>query len=101
ILVEEQRSDRLHDAPQHPYTAALSASRPRIDVAAEELFSIPGRPLSAFDAPDGCPFAPRCRYAQPRCEAGVPTMAATAQGRVACLRHEELHLAADLAEQLR
>jgi oligopeptide/dipeptide ABC transporter ATP-binding protein len=101
ILVEEQRSDRLHDEPQHPYTAALSASRPRIDVAAEELFSIPGRPMSAFDAPDGCPFAPRCRYAQPRCEAGVPPMESTAHGRVACVRHDELHLAADLAEQLR
>ena len=30
---------------------------------AQRLAAIPGRPLSAFEAPTGCPFAPRCPFA--------------------------------------
>ncbi len=48
---------RLHDDPRHPYSAALVAARPRIDATAERLAAIPGRPLSAFEAPAGCAFA--------------------------------------------
>jgi oligopeptide/dipeptide ABC transporter ATP-binding protein len=89
-LVEEQSSDRLHAAPQHPYTAGLGASRPRVDATAPRLRAIPGRPLSAFDAPAGCAFAPRCDYAEPRCREVDPPMERTAAGRVACLRHAEI-----------
>jgi oligopeptide/dipeptide ABC transporter ATP-binding protein len=94
-LVEEQVSSRLHRWPQHPYSAGLSASRPRVDATAERLLAIPGRPLSAFDAPPGCAFAPRCRFAQDRCRETDPPMTPTSVGRVACVRHEEI--AADLS----
>ena len=50
-IVETRSSDRLHDDPLHPYTAALARGpaghRPDRDPAA----AIPGRPLSAFEAP--------------------------------------------------
>src|SRR6266550_221482 len=56
-VVEVRESAKLHVDPLHPYTAALSAARPRIDAATERLIAIPGRPLSAFEAPaDACPF---------------------------------------------
>jgi oligopeptide/dipeptide ABC transporter ATP-binding protein len=89
-LVEEQASGRLHTSPQHPYTAGLGASRPRVDATASRLHAIPGRPLSAFDAPGGCAFAPRCDYAEQRCREVDPPMEPTAAGRVACLRHAEI-----------
>ena len=50
-IVEVRRSALLHDDPLHPYTAALAAARPDIDATAERLAAIPGRPLSAFEAP--------------------------------------------------
>jgi oligopeptide/dipeptide ABC transporter ATP-binding protein len=89
-LVEEQPSGQLHTAPQHPYTAGLGASRPRVDASTPRLQAIPGRPLSAFDAPAGCAFAPRCAYAEDRCRETDPPMERTRSGRVACLRHAEI-----------
>ena len=54
-IMEEQASWRLHDAPLHPYTAALLASRPSLTLQPEYLEVIPGRPLSAVEAPGGLP----------------------------------------------
>jgi peptide/nickel transport system ATP-binding protein len=43
--------------------------------------------------PPGCPFHPRCRYAQDRCRTEVPAMEEVRPGRfVACLRALELDL---------
>jgi oligopeptide/dipeptide ABC transporter ATP-binding protein len=90
-LVEEQTSEMLHRAPRHPYSAGLSASRPRVDAASPRLRAIPGRPLSAFDVPPGCcAFASRCAFAQDRCRETAPPMERTSHGRVACLRHAEI-----------
>jgi oligopeptide/dipeptide ABC transporter ATP-binding protein len=62
-IVEVRESELLHDDPLHPYTAALAAARPDIAQTAHRLAAIPGRPLSAFEAPDGeCAFAPRCPH---------------------------------------
>ena len=63
-IVEVRKSELLHGDPLHPYTAALAAARPDIAQQAPRLRAIPGRPLSAFEAPEGqCAFAPRCGYA--------------------------------------
>ena len=64
-IVEIRSSALLHDDPLHPYTAALAAARPDITQTAHRLHAIPGRPLSAFEAPaDECAFAARCDWAQ-------------------------------------
>src|SRR5262252_2684151 len=63
-VVEIRRSSLLHDDPLHPYTAALAGARPDIAQTAHRLRAIPGRPLSAFEAPqEECAFAPRCPHA--------------------------------------
>jgi oligopeptide/dipeptide ABC transporter ATP-binding protein len=90
-VVEVRASARLHDDPLHPYTAALAAARPDITRAAPRLRAIPGRPLSAFEAPDGqCAFAPRCAYAQDACRETAPGMAELDGGLSRCLRASEL-----------
>jgi oligopeptide/dipeptide ABC transporter ATP-binding protein len=95
-VVEVRESAKLHEEPLHPYTAALSAARPRIDTAAERLIAIPGRPLSAFEAPtDACPFVSRCPFAQHVCEEGRPPLVAMAGGLTRCVR------AAEIREELR
>jgi oligopeptide/dipeptide ABC transporter ATP-binding protein len=90
-VVEVRASARLHDDPLHPYTAALTAARPDITRAASRLRAIPGRPLSAFEAPDGqCAFAPRCAHALDACRETAPEMTELDGGLSRCLRAGEL-----------
>jgi oligopeptide/dipeptide ABC transporter ATP-binding protein len=89
-LVEERASGSLHDDPRHPYTAALVQARPNVDATAPRLAAIPGRPLSAFEAPAGCAFRPRCTFAQDECEQQHPQLTAVQGGLVRCLRAAEL-----------
>ena len=75
-IVEVRASALLHSDPLHPYTAALAAARPDITQTAHRLRAIPGRPLSAFEAPPAeCAFAPRCAHAGDVCRAAVPGLA--------------------------
>ncbi len=90
-IVEIRASDRLHDDPLHPYTAALAAARPDIAQTADRLRAIPGRPLSAFEAPAAeCAFAPRCAYAQDACLEELPEITELDGGLSRCVRAHEL-----------
>jgi oligopeptide/dipeptide ABC transporter ATP-binding protein len=89
-IVETRAAAALHDHPLHPYSAALAAARPSIDYAAPRLLAVPGRPVSAFEAPGGCAFAPRCAFAQDRCRVALPPLEALDGGHVRCVRAGEL-----------
>ncbi|MGH3277182.1 MAG: oligopeptide/dipeptide ABC transporter ATP-binding protein, partial [Streptosporangiaceae bacterium] len=90
-IVEVRSSASLHEDPLHPYTAALAAARPDISRTARRLRAIPGRPLSAFEAPDGeCAFAPRCSHALEICRRGVPGLTEIDGGLSRCARTTEL-----------
>jgi len=98
-VVESQRAEQLHRDPLHPYTAALVQARPDIRQRAERLSAVPGHPTTAYEAPEGCAFAPRCRFAQDRCRTGTPQLVrlGTASeagpggtGLSRCVRAEEL-----------
>jgi len=90
--VERQSASRLHHDPLHPYTAALVQARPEITHRAERLPALPGHPTTAYEAPDGCAFAPRCPFVQEACRAGVPPLLRIGeQGDSRCLRMPELH----------
>ncbi len=93
LLADEPTTESalLHDDPLHPYTAALSAARPDIAQTATRLAAIPGRPLSAFEAPDSeCAFAPRCPHAQDICRAENPELIGLDGGVSRCARAIEL-----------
>jgi oligopeptide/dipeptide ABC transporter ATP-binding protein len=89
-IVETRESAKLHDDPLHPYTASLASARPTIDASVHRLTAIPGRPVSAFEAPQGCPFAPRCAFVQERCRAALPPVEELDGGLVRCVRAGEL-----------
>jgi oligopeptide/dipeptide ABC transporter ATP-binding protein len=89
-VVETRASALLHDRPLHPYTASLLGARPTIDASVRRLAAIPGRPVSAFEAPDGCAFAPRCAHARDACRATTPPVEPLDGGLVRCIRAEEL-----------
>ncbi|MGN6172944.1 MAG: ABC transporter ATP-binding protein [Streptosporangiaceae bacterium] len=90
-IVEVRASALLHGDPLHPYTAALAAARPDIGQTAHRLRAIPGRPLSAFEAPTAeCAFAPRCAHAIDICRAAVPELVDLDGGTSRCVRAREL-----------
>jgi oligopeptide/dipeptide ABC transporter ATP-binding protein len=90
-IVEVRGSALLHDDPLHPYTAALAAARPDIERTATRLRAIPGRPLSAFEAPaNECAFVSRCPHASDACQTGVPELTALDGGQSRCIRATEL-----------
>ena len=70
--------------PQHPYTAGLLASLPRLDRPDRELTPIGGIPPRLYDEPTGCAFAPRCRYAVASCSETEPVLQPVNDSVVAC-----------------
>jgi oligopeptide/dipeptide ABC transporter ATP-binding protein len=74
-IAETTFTSTLFANPRHPYTEALFHALP--DKAAEtgeRLYSIPGAPPDLTHPPQGCRFAPRCRYAQEHCREEEPRL---------------------------
>jgi peptide/nickel transport system ATP-binding protein len=78
--VEEASADDLFDSPLHPYTKGLLGSVPNLEVAAHlkarraRLNEIKGIVPSLANLPQGCTFAPRCRFATAECRAVSPPL---------------------------
>jgi oligopeptide/dipeptide ABC transporter ATP-binding protein len=89
-VVETQSGSRLSERPIHPYSQALLAARPSIASTGRRQAAIPGRPLSSFEAPDGCAFADRCAYVEPACRAEAPALVEIDAALVRCRRAPEL-----------
>jgi peptide/nickel transport system permease protein len=85
-VVEELDVATLLSAPAHPYTRALLASVPEMATDRDQpLATIPGRPPEPHEVNEGCPFAPRCPFADDRCRAELPLLRELAPGQtVAC-----------------
>jgi peptide/nickel transport system ATP-binding protein len=67
-VVEHAPTASLFREMRMPYTEALMRSIPRLsDPSHTRLDAIGGAPPNLVRPPVGCAFAPRCRYAQPRC----------------------------------
>ena len=59
----------------HPYTEGLFESIPRLDTeAGKRLESIPGAVPHPLNLPEGCKFAPRCKYATEKCKKEEPEL---------------------------
>jgi oligopeptide/dipeptide ABC transporter ATP-binding protein len=99
-VVEETPANELRARAAHPYTAGLLAARPPLDGARGRLPAIPGRPLSAFEAPAGCAFSTRCPRAEDRCHQEAPRPRAVGAGAAACHFAEDVKRSTTLAEAL-
>ncbi len=71
-IMECGPTDVVTTQPRHPYTEALLKSADMTGgLERSRLESIPGQPPDLTALPPGCPFAPRCRYADERCSAAA------------------------------
>jgi oligopeptide/dipeptide ABC transporter ATP-binding protein len=75
-IVEQAPASRLFSSVRMPYTQALFEAIPRLERPAHSpLPVIGGRPPDLTRLPQGCSFAPRCRYAADDCRAAEPPLA--------------------------
>lgn len=92
-MMETGSPQNIFENPRHPYTLALRKSIPDLHPTTEEsggLYTIEGNPPNLMHLPVGCPFSPRCTYAQEDCEKN-PSMReidATTQHRIRCHRDD-------------
>ncbi|HWM11111.1 MAG TPA: ABC transporter ATP-binding protein [Solirubrobacteraceae bacterium] len=74
-VVEQAPSRTLFTDPRHPYTLGLLRSAPEDDTSERRrLVPIPGMPPDLARLGDGCPFAPRCEFADDRCTSSSPML---------------------------
>jgi oligopeptide/dipeptide ABC transporter ATP-binding protein len=80
-IVETGPTEQVFSHPEHPYTAGLLESIPKVRGAERSpLRQIPGSPPDPTHQPSGCPFHPRCPNVIARCIAEMPPL--TTRGAV-------------------
>ncbi len=73
-IVEEASIEPIFDNPGHPYTSGLLDAIPNAGSDGAPFRPIPGSPPDLARLPQGCRFAPRCRYRQEICVSTPPPM---------------------------
>lgn len=73
-VVEEGDVKTIFANPVHPYTQGLLASIPKLTEETEVLESIDGSVPNPLKLPEGCYFAPRCKFAGERCKKELPQL---------------------------
>jgi len=66
-LMEKGPIDQVIEDPMHPYTRGLLRCLPRIGARRQRVDPIPGLVPDLANLVPGCPFAPRCDVATPKC----------------------------------
>jgi len=96
-IAEEGTAREIFAQPDHPYTRGLMHSVPRLrppEGTPEKLEPIPGSVPNISAMPSGCPFHPRCKYAEDICASLLPDFVETGPGhRALC------HFAGQLDEK--
>lgn len=90
-IVEKADVVTLFKRHRHPYTKGLINSIPLLSRRKERLLTIKGQPPNLLDLPDGCPFEPRCDYADKKCADNYPpTELVTDHHTICCWRWREI-----------
>ena len=86
FIVEESPVEFIYSQPKHPYTLGLLRSIPRLDLGRQKrLIPIEGLPPDLLEAPNHCPFAPRCAFAIDKCwQENPPLVLVAPNHKAAC-----------------
>jgi oligopeptide/dipeptide ABC transporter ATP-binding protein len=89
MVVETGTVESVFRDPRHPYTLSLLRAVPDYDLVRDRLATIPGAPPDLASPPAGCPFHPRCPFAQEDCRTGDFPLRPLGMGRgTACIHPE-------------
>ena len=66
-IIEYGTKEQIFRHPTHPYTIGLFGAIPDMNEDEEWLHPIDGLPPDPTDLPQGCSFAPRCKYVTDAC----------------------------------
>ncbi len=87
-IVELADADEIYDHPRHPYSQSLLSAVPIPDpkiARASKRIVLSGDIPSPLNAPSGCAFRTRCRYATEQCACQCPPLEDRGNGHfVAC-----------------
>jgi oligopeptide transport system ATP-binding protein len=87
-MVELADAGEIYSHPLHPYSQSLLSAVPVPDpkvARANQRIVLSGDIPSPLNAPSGCPFRTRCRYAQAQCAESMPDFKEVSKGHfVAC-----------------
>jgi peptide/nickel transport system ATP-binding protein len=101
-LVEMADTEELYRSPLHPYTEALLSAVPLPDPRLRDQsrrIKLEGEVADPSNKPSGCPFHPRCRYAQENCKTDEPPLREVRPGHfAACHYAEDLDLRGVVAD---
>lgn len=94
-MVELADAAEIYDRPLHPYSKSLLSAVPVPDpkiARANKRIPLIGDIPSPLNAPSGCPFRTRCKYAKEICAESMPEFKEVETGHfVACHLHEEIN----------
>jgi oligopeptide transport system ATP-binding protein len=85
-IAERAPTEELFAQTAHPYTRALQKSIPALQPKGEALYTIRGMPPDLSRPIPGCPFVPRCEFAQEQCNQPVELKDIGTNHATACLR---------------
>ncbi|MBR6706586.1 MAG: ABC transporter ATP-binding protein [Clostridia bacterium] len=93
-MVELASAEEIYRRPLHPYSQSLLSAVPMPDprtARANKRIVLTGDIPSPLNAPSGCPFRTRCRFAKDRCAESMPPFEEVEKGHfVACHRIGEI-----------
>ncbi len=88
-VMEQAETFELFEHTEHPYTAGLLKSIPRLDGKVDRLYTIEGVVPNLLHLPAGCNFCTRCKEASERCFMEKPCLYQTRDGHgVRCFKYE-------------
>jgi len=82
-IVERAPVAALFAVPQHPYTIGLLGSIPKLHLEQERLAAIEGQVPNPMHPVTGCPFHPRCPFADLQCRRALPPLVEVGNGHQA------------------
>ena len=94
-MVELAPAGEIYNHPLHPYSKSLLSAVPVPDpktARANQRIVLTGDIPSPLNAPSGCPFRTRCKYATEACAQSMPEFKEISSGHfVACHRVDEVN----------
>ena len=81
-VVEYGTLRQVYKQIMHPYTEGLFNSVPSLETTAKRLAAIDGMMPDPTALPQGCKFAPRCKYCTQKCQEAEPTLHEVEPGHV-------------------